>query len=142
MLNSGNAVFTCHGRPAEVAGALEDAIEAEFGFASRVVVRTRAELAKAMRADPLLDVMANPSKHFVGFMAEKPRAAAVKALTTRDFGDDLLRVVGPHLYLWCPEGLSGSAFFKLDFDRELGVAVTMRNWNTVTKLAAMLETAN
>jgi len=142
LLNSGNAVFTCQGPAHEVAGALEDAIEAEFGFASRVVVRTGAELAKAMKADPLLDVMDNPSRHFVGFMAAKPGGATVKALEGRDFGDDLLRVVGQHLYLWCPEGLSVSAFAKVDLDRELGVAVTTRNWNTVTKLAAMLDARN
>ncbi len=153
LLNSGNAVFTCHGPAAQVAGALEDAIEAEFGFTSRVVVRTGTELAKAMKADPLLDepslgvpsrnvVMANGSRHFVGFMAEKPRAAAVKELAARDFGDDLLRIVGPHLYLWCPQGLSASAFFKLDFDRELGVAVTSRNWNTVTKLAELVQASD
>jgi uncharacterized protein (DUF1697 family) len=147
LLNSGNAVFTCHGPAGQVAGALEDAIEAEFGFTSRVVVRTGTELAKAMNTDPLLDepslsVLDNGSRHFVGFMAEKPRAAAVKELTARDFGDDLLRIVGPHLYLWCPQGLSASAFFKLDFDRELGVAVTSRNWNTVTKLAELVQASD
>jgi uncharacterized protein (DUF1697 family) len=139
LLNSGNAVFTCRGPVTEIAGALEDAIEAEFGFSSRVVVRTRSGLARAMKADPLLEVMGNPSRHFVGFMTSKPAAAAVKSLEGRDFGDDLLRVVGQHLYLWCPEGLSVSAFAKVDLDRELGVAVTTRNWNTVTKLAGLLE---
>lgn len=142
LLNSGNAVFTCGGPPADVPAALEDAIQAEFGFTSRVVMRTGTELAKAMKADPLLDVMTNPSRHFVGFLAEKPKPAAVKGLTARDYGDDLLRGSGQHLYLWCPEGMSASPFFKLDFDRELGVAVTLRNWNTVTKLAAMIQPGN
>ena len=42
-----------------------------------------------------------------------------------------------HLYLWCPNGISKSPFAKLNLDRMLGTAVTIRNWNTVTKLAEL-----
>ncbi len=36
-----------------------------------------------------------------------------------------------------PGGDLAIALGKLNFDRILGVAVTMRNWNTVAKLAAL-----
>jgi uncharacterized protein (DUF1697 family) len=138
-LRSGNAVFAC--RAGEVVGA-PDAIEASirtvFGFDSRVVVRTGAELAQAMNDDPLLDHLGNPARHLVGFLSSKPTPARVHQLTTPDFGVDLLAVTGRHLYLWCPNGLSASPFAKLDLDRILGVTVTTRNWNTVTKLATMV----
>jgi uncharacterized protein (DUF1697 family) len=141
-LQSGNAVFTC--APAAntgVAASIEDAIAGEFGFGCRVVVRTAAELEAAMAADPLLEVAAAPSRHFVGFLSDLPEAAGVERLTGDDFGDDQLRIIGQHVYLWCPLGISKSPFGKLNFDRILGVAVTMRNWNTVTNLAAHAATA-
>jgi uncharacterized protein (DUF1697 family) len=137
-LQSGNAVFSC--QPKAVVSAatkLEKAIAGEFGFDCRVIVRTDAELAAAMSADPLLHLLGNPSRHLVGFLSEPPRPEGVKRLTSEDFGVDQLGIVDQHLYLWCPNGITGSPFGKLNFDRILGVAVTMRNWNTVTKLAAL-----
>jgi hypothetical protein len=40
--------------------------------------------------------------------------------------------------MWCPAGFSASPFFKMDLDRALGVAITSRNWRTVTSLAQMV----
>jgi uncharacterized protein (DUF1697 family) len=137
-LQSGNAVFSCQAKA--VAGAateVENAIAGEFGFDCRVVVRTAAELSAAMSADPLLHLLGNPSRHLIGFLSDPPRPEGVKGLTSQDFGVDQLRIIDQHLYLWCPNGITGSPFGKLNFDRLLGVAVTMRNWNTVTKLAAL-----
>jgi uncharacterized protein (DUF1697 family) len=131
-------VFTRASVPAKgLAKHLEDAIAGEFGFGCRVVVRTAAELRDAMAADPLLDLLGNPSRHLVGFLSNQPLQEGVERLTHEDFGVDQLRVVGRHLYLWCPNGITGSPFGKLNFDRILDVAVTMRNWNTVTKLAEL-----
>jgi uncharacterized protein (DUF1697 family) len=137
-LQSGNAIFSCPaGSEAGAAEALEDAIEAEFGFDCRVVTRTAAEVEAAMSNDPLLYLLGNPSRHLVGFLSGPPVASGVDRLMAEDFGADQLRVIDGHLYLWCPNGISRSPLGKLNFDRVLGVAVTMRNWNTVTKLAGL-----
>jgi uncharacterized protein (DUF1697 family) len=47
-------------------------------------------------------------------------------------------VIGQHLYMWCPAGISASPLFKVDFDRVLGTTVTTRNWNTATKILQLL----
>ena len=44
-----------------------------------------------------------------------------------------------HLYLWCPNGISQATFRKLNWDKAFGTPVTMRNWNTVTKLVDLAE---
>lgn len=139
-LQSGNAIFSSDISAAGGAGAaaaIEDAIVGQFGFGCRVVVRTAAELDAVKAADPLLGLLGNPSRHLVGFLAAPPEPDGAQRLTDGDYGDDVLRIVDEHLYLWCPNGITGSPFGKLNFDRILGVAVTMRNWNTVTKLAEM-----
>ena len=138
-LQSGNAVFSCPPDQADTAASqLEDAIAGEFGFACRVIVRTAPELAAAISADPLLHLVEDPSRHFLGFLSDPPLSEGVARLSGEDFGIDQLRIVDRHVYLWCPNGLMGSPFGKLNFDRVLGVAVTMRNWNTVSKLAGLL----
>jgi uncharacterized protein (DUF1697 family) len=138
-LQSGNAVLSCSpDQVATAAAQLEEAIAGEFGFDCRVIVRTAPELAAAMSADPLLHLVDNPSRHFLGFLSDPPLSEGVARLSGEDFGIDQLRIVDRHVYLWCPNGLTGSPFGKLNFDRILGVAVTMRNWNTVSKLAGLL----
>jgi uncharacterized protein (DUF1697 family) len=135
-LQSGNAVFSCPPRSAAGAAAkMEDAIEGEFGFSCRVLTRTASELVAGMAADPLLHLLGDPSRHFVGFLSDPPSPGGVAGLAEQDFGLDQVRVIGQHAYLWCPQGISRSPFAKLNLDRVLGVAVTLRNWNTVVKLA-------
>ncbi len=134
-LQSGNAVFTSTSSPGDAAGALEEGIAKTFGVDCRVLVRSAAQLAAVMAADPLLHLLGNPSRHFVAFLDGSPQPDGVEQLTRPDYGSDQLRIAGDHVYLWCPDGLSKSPFAKLNFDRILGTAVTMRNWNTVTRLA-------
>jgi uncharacterized protein (DUF1697 family) len=136
-LQSGNAVFTAPARPADAAAGIENAIAGEFGVECRVIIRTVPQLAAVMAADPLLDFLGNPSRHFVAFLDGPPRHDGVKRLTDEDYGEDQLRIVDDHVYLWCPKGISSSRFARVNFDRILGAAVTMRNWNTVTKLAEL-----
>jgi uncharacterized protein (DUF1697 family) len=137
-LQSGNAVFTCEPGAAASAGpTIEDAIEGEFGLECRVITRTGAEIDQAMAADPLLHLLGDPARHFVGFLSDPPRPDGVKSLAQADYGVDQVRVLDRHAYLWCPDGISKSPLGKINFDRILGVAVTMRNWNTVSRLAAL-----
>jgi uncharacterized protein (DUF1697 family) len=137
-LQSGNAVFSCpDDAKARAAGEIEDAIEAAFSFSCRVITRSASELDAAIAGDPLVELLGDPSRHFVGFLSDRPSREGVARLSGEDFGVDQVRVIDRHAYLWCPEGISRSPLGKLNFDRILGVAVTMRNWNTVTKLAAL-----
>ena len=43
------------------------------------------------------------------------------------------------IYQWCPDGLMAAPNVLEFVERRLGVLVSARNWNTVTKLGAMLE---
>ncbi|MHB8576604.1 MAG: DUF1697 domain-containing protein [Dehalococcoidia bacterium] len=135
LLQSGNAIFTSTpGATGSAVADIEAAIVREFGFDVSVVVRTRAELAAAVAANPLLDIASDPSRHLVGFFGGSPDVAGLTALAGMDFGADQVRVIGREVYLWCPAGVLDSPFSKVAWEKLLGVPVTMRNWNTVTKL--------
>ena len=138
-VQSGNAVLRCAPKQLRsIATDIEEAIAAEFALSTRVVIRTADELAGAIAADPLLPLMDNPSRHLVCFLSEEPDKKLASTLEEVDYGSDRMSIVGRHMYLWCPDGVSASPFFKIDFDRKLGVVVTNRNWNTVLKLAEMV----
>lgn len=138
LLQSGNAVFTGRGSASEVALAVEEAMTERLKVSARVLVRNPAQLAKAIRADPFGDRAAEGSKHFLGFLDVEPTTAVVDKVPElgpdAETAPDEARYVDGHLYLWCPNGLSKSTLWQVNWDRLLGTAVTMRNWNTVTKL--------
>jgi len=141
LLQSGNAVFTAPGSTAAVAKAIEDAMTEQLKVSARVLVRSRTQLARAIDADPFDGRAPDGSKHFLGFLDEKPAAATVDAVPqlgstgrAADSTIDHARYVDGHLYLWCPNGISKSTLWQVNWDKALGTAVTLRNWNTVTKL--------
>jgi uncharacterized protein (DUF1697 family) len=66
-----------------------------------------------------------------------PDAAGARAIGALEVAPDQVRLVDREIYLWCPSGILASPLSKVNLDQQLGVAVTMRNWNTVLKLAAL-----
>jgi uncharacterized protein (DUF1697 family) len=139
LLNSGNVVFATSPAAARRAPAdLEAVIASDLGVECAVVVRSAAEVTSVVTNAPFLDVATNPSRHFVGFLADEPSAGALSAIAAIDVAPDLIRLVGREVYLWCPAGLLDSPLAKQGWEKMLGTTVTVRNWSTVTKVAALL----
>jgi len=134
-LQSGNAVLTCSPAAARTAATdIEEGVSRELGVSAKVIIRTASELAAAVARAPLLGLMSDPARYLVGFLDGDPDPEGVRTLTAPDVAPDQIRVIGREIYLWCPDGVLASPFGKTPWDRVLGVPVTMRNWNTVTKL--------
>jgi uncharacterized protein (DUF1697 family) len=134
-LRSGNVLLDSALGEKELAADLSGAIGEEFGFAVPVVLRTAAELAAVVEANPLGSVATDPKRYQVTFLPEKPAAEAVSALPKADTGEYLVR--GRELYLWLPDGITGTPLASWKWDALLGVPGTARNWNTVTKLSEL-----
>ena len=141
LLNSGNVVLESEQSPTAVARAVSGTLAGQLGVPAEVIVRSRGQLLAAMAADPFGPDAPNGSKHFLGCLAATP--APVTAERIPELQDptacapDRARLIGRQLSLWCPAGLSASAFAKINWDRALGTAVTVRNWNTVEKLIGL-----
>jgi uncharacterized protein (DUF1697 family) len=130
---SGNAVFASGASRKALANDLERAIEEAFGVSTPVVLRTAKEMAAVVEAHPFGD----PSHTQVAFLAAKPTAARVKALAGLDLAPDRVDVVGREAYFHLPNGVQGSRLSGAQLEKQLGVPATVRNWRTVTRLAAM-----
>jgi uncharacterized protein (DUF1697 family) len=136
-LNSGNAVFTGGERlTAGMAPAIEDRLAAELGVNVRVVVRSSAQLDGVLARNPLSGPPANPSRFFVAFLSATAGQPAADEIGAWAAGDDRLWVSGAEAFLWCPKGFSVLGLTRM-MEERLGVSATVRNWNTVTRLARL-----
>jgi uncharacterized protein (DUF1697 family) len=137
VLQSGNVVLSSDAAPEEVARELEHAILAKLGVDSRVLVRTRDELAAVVARDPFGDVADDPRRYQVSFLSAEPDARLVRDLAAEDVAPERFVVHGREVYAWHPNGIQRSPLARLLSEDRLGVAATARNWNTVTKLLAL-----
>ena len=132
---SGNAIFTSRRRSASrLEGLIEGGIRKRFGFEIRVLVRTLDEIAGVVDENPLPEAVPQGSRLFVLFLDRKPDPDRIKAIDPAAFRPEEFRVGDRVIYAWFRFGLQASKLSGALTDKRLGVAMTNRNWNTVTKL--------
>jgi uncharacterized protein (DUF1697 family) len=136
-LQSGNAVFTSDLPADTLEQDIAGALAAHANLTCAVLVRTGAELAAVLAANPLCREPDSPSRYFVSFLADEPDPAAADEFAALDLAPEQAWVVGREAYLWCPRGAAETRLSSAFLERRLGVACTARNWNTVSKLATM-----
>lgn len=137
-LQSGNAIFNAGTRSARaVETAVEQAIERELGLALRVLVRSAAQMAKVVAADPLGDRASDHARYMVVFLEKPVPASALAGIDPAAYAPEEFAVDGRHLYLWLPDGSHASRLARVMGEKRLGGAATMRNWRTVTRLAEL-----
>jgi uncharacterized protein (DUF1697 family) len=137
-LQSGNAVFSA---PTRSAAALESVVEkaigAELGLTIRVLVRTAAQMAKVVATDPLGARATDHARYMVVFLDRRLPASALSDVDPAAYEPEEFALVGRELYLWLPKGSHDSRLARAVTDKRLGVTGTMRNWNTVRRLAEL-----
>jgi uncharacterized protein (DUF1697 family) len=139
LLNSGNAVFDTPGALRKnAAEELRQALIKKTGVSSRFTLRSAAELAETVKANPLLDTAHDHTRLFAAFVNEPADMPKVKALTKQAWKPEILATGPAVVYIWCPNGLLESKATEA-VGKLLGDGVTMRNWATVMKLAGLIE---
>jgi uncharacterized protein (DUF1697 family) len=138
-LQSGNAVLSSDAPPDDVARACRRLIERGLGLDLAVLVRTRTELARVVRRDPLGEVAVEPKRYQVTFLEAALAPDALAKLEAAVSGGERLVAHGRELYAWHPAGVGRSKLATLLAGKSLGVAATARNWTTVTSLLALAD---
>lgn len=137
-VQSGNLVLTSANKAAAVGSKIAELIKRDHGLDITVVVRSQAELAKVIKANPFPAATADPTQLHVSFLTAKPPAAKAKVLDGEEFAPELFAVKGSELYLWYPGGSGRSKMAAAPWEKRLGVSGTARNWRTVLTLHEML----
>jgi uncharacterized protein (DUF1697 family) len=139
-LQSGNAVFsTSRARPEQCARRIEEAISRDLGLQIRCLVRTGDELGEVIAENPFREVATDGSKMMALFLSEQPEPAVLAEHDPVALAPDEVRVGDRVVYQWCPDGLRNAPAVSGFLEKRWKVAVTARNWNTVTKLHEMLR---
>jgi uncharacterized protein (DUF1697 family) len=138
-IQSGNAVFRHASEDASVlAQRIGRAVEQAHGFAPRVLVLTREQLAQVVAANPFRAQVAEPTTVHVLFLAAPPSHPDLAALERVKAASESFALCGTCCYLHTPEGLARSKLAERA-ERLLGVAGTARNWRTVGKLLELAQ---
>ena len=136
-IQSGNVLFTSALSDRGALGRLlEGAIETELGVSTPVVLRTFAELGQVVGSHPF---GADTSRSHVCFLSGPPRRDGIASLAEVDVAPDRFELRGSDVFLQYPNGVHGSRLTPALLERHLGVAGTVRNWRTVTRLAELTE---
>jgi len=139
LMASGNLVVGSDRDPAELEAAIEAETEVRFGRLIETLVRTPAQWAAMLAANPFADAAtSDPTRLLVMVMKGEIRPGAVEALRALATGDEAVEAVGGNLFFWHPDGIGASKMAGKAQPRLIGTG-TGRNWNTVLKLAALVD---
>jgi uncharacterized protein (DUF1697 family) len=125
---SGNVVFHTEGSEAEVKAALERRLLNHAGKPVGVILRTAAEIAAALRANPFPGHP--PNRTVAIFLDDTPPADALDDI--RGLGDEEVRLGTREIYVAYGAGMRDS---KLKIPA--AARGTARNINTIAKLSEM-----
>ncbi len=135
---SGNVVFASDQSTAE---ALEPEISLrinhEFSMDVVVMLRSGADFAATVEANPFVTRGVAVSELHVAFLAQPAPAARIVGIDRDSCTPDEFAVGKRAIYLRLPNGLTGSRL--PDLERTLGVRVTQRNWKTTTRLRDLVR---
>jgi uncharacterized protein (DUF1697 family) len=141
LLQSGNVVFKSKpGSAAAIEKQLEKAAEKKFGRALDFFVRDGGEWKKIVEENPFHDEAKNDPAHLVVLLLKRAaKAENLAALKAAIIGRQVFKAGERCLYLVYPDGIGTSKLTNAVIDRKLGTTGTARNWNTMHKIAALLE---
>jgi uncharacterized protein (DUF1697 family) len=137
LLQSGNAVFVTVDRPPDaLATEIEAQIATELGLTVTVMVRTVDDLRRVVEQIPF--AVRDPAKCAVGFLTDPVDLDQIAAIDHSSFAPEELIPGEREIYLYFPNGIGRSKLAPI-LARDVLGPVTVRNWNTVSKLLALAE---
>ena len=138
-IQSGNVVFQGRGTAAGLAAKIEKGMMKAFGFSALIMMRTQDEMDRAIANNPFVQpCQKNPAYVHVCFLSQAPAAEAVKRLHALGTKREQVKYAGNEVYVYHVDGLGKARVLNHTvLERVLAVKVTMRNWNTSSRLQEM-----
>lgn len=142
-LNSGNAVVTGTGEDeTKQAARITAAIAEQLGVDVGCVVLSAARLQAILDGHPFAALVdaheKGGSRMMANVLGADPDPRKLAAYDPTSIDPERSRIAKRVIYQWCPDGVMQSPPVGPEAEKKLGVMVTARNWNTMTKLAELL----
>lgn len=140
-IQSGNVVFAADAtRGAELVHKIERTLAAAFDYEASVAVRSRTQMRAVVERAPA-GFGADPSKYRSDVIFLKPpltARAAMKGIYTRDGVDQAFAGTGVLYFSRLTSRASQSQLSRI-VGTPIYQSMTIRNWNTTTKLQQMVD---
>jgi uncharacterized protein (DUF1697 family) len=136
-IQSGNVLIDTDSPPPVLAQQINILIKRHIGPDLKVIVRTCGELTAILQADPFRDYENAASCTYFVHFDEQPPDAATQAVATQEYGRDEIVFEDRTAYLYIPGTYGDSKLSGPNLEKKLGVAATMRNFNTMQKLVSL-----
>ncbi len=139
FIASGNVIFDSTSKSTK---ALERKVESllreTFGYRVATFVRSTPELASIAQYKPFdaSDLNAEGNALYIAFAADEPTTESKRKLLTLRTEVDYFHVDGREVYWLSRKKIGESRFSGARLERTLGMPATIRNANTVKRLAA------
>lgn len=139
-IQSGNVLFRGGGDVARLAKRIERGLSAEFGYSAAIVLRSRAQMKAIVGGAPRgFGAAANRFRYDVVFLQEPLDAAeALQSVRTREGVDEAHAGDGVIYFSRLIARASQSHLPRLA-STPVYRHMTIRNWNTTTKLLQLME---
>jgi uncharacterized protein (DUF1697 family) len=136
-IQSGNAVFrTETNQTKKIAEEISSAVLEGYGFKPKILILDSSELEEAIENNPFRTEVGK-ALHFF-FLESTPAEPDLDGLASAKSDSEEFCLNRNMFYLYTPDGF-GRSKLAAKVEQALGVPVTARNWNTISKLAAMVN---
>jgi len=138
-IQSGNVIFRSEDtNVSELSERMSCAINKSHGFAPQVLLLGLDELEWAIASNPYPAAESEPKTLHLYFLASEPEHPNLEDLESVKASSERFTLKGRVFYLHAPDGI-GRSKLAAKVEKSLGVAVTARNWRSVTKIMAMAQ---
>lgn len=140
-MQSGNVVFKCgNADNVKIARPIENAFDREYGFHTKVILRTSGEFREIVAKNPFHGQAGKETKFLhVVFLADRPEKKVTKEFLDGYSEPEEIHAADKELYIYYTNGAGRSKLTNTLIEKKLAVSGTARNWNTVTKLLDLAE---
>jgi uncharacterized protein (DUF1697 family) len=139
LLQSGNFVIETQSRDGEeLRKSIQAEAKAKLGVDAEFFLFTPKEWESIIEDNPFPDAAGEHPSRLVVYLGRVPiKPADLEPLELHRIPSERLRAVSGVVYIDCPEGIGTSKMLSSTPWCKLTSTGTVRNWNTVTKLAAL-----
>lgn len=137
FIASGNVIFSSRGAAAALEKRIEAKLAAALGYEVATMLRTDSEVAALAALRPFPEAaMKKAAGLYVAFLERAPGKSAERTIAGLRNDIDDLHLEGRELFWLCRARSSDSKFSNAVLEKALGLKSTMRNVNTLQRLAA------
>jgi uncharacterized protein (DUF1697 family) len=147
-IQSGNIIFESNESEEAIRLKIEDTIKQSFGLTISTVLRSAEELSQLIQNCPFTEKEIREAEAantegeslYVALLQKAPPKEKTETLNRYITPDDAYQIRNRDIYLLLKHSIRNSKLAgALD---KLGVQVTVRNWNTIQKLAELAKARN